>query len=212
MERVPLPVHLQGVFFDWRWETTKAWCLPTPVSSLPFEDLAWHLDLTVWSTVKGEPRFDLAPSRVLATPGSHARHWAKIQQVDASYALELFQNVGRWVILDGYHRLCRHYLSRTRQVPVRLHPAAFRELVEARGGRAQQPGPGRYLPGVVRRRPHDPAGEGPGVHAFDASTCVQADSALPRPPTVFQPPLAPPPGAPPAPPVVRPVAPPRPPR
>ena len=130
MKRLPLPVHLQGLFFDWLWDTTMVWSLPTPVSQLPFENLAWHLGLTVWSTVRGEPRFDLAPATVLAAPSAHARHWAKIQNADLSYPLELFDHGGRWVILDGYHRLCRHYLSQTQQVPVRFHPAGCRTAVE----------------------------------------------------------------------------------
>jgi hypothetical protein len=129
LDRLSLPIHLQGLFFDWLWETERVWSLPTPVSHLPVEDLAWQLDLTVWTTVRGQPLFDLAPAQVLAAPAAHPRHWAKIQSVDLSYPLELFQNGRRWVILDGYNRLCRHHLSRSEQVPVRLHPDSCRELI-----------------------------------------------------------------------------------
>jgi hypothetical protein len=129
MERLELPSHLRGVFFDWRWETTKVWSLPTPTSHLPLCDLIWHLDLTVWTTMRGEPRFDLAPATVLADPARHARHWRKIQEADVSYPLELFRNSERWVILDGYHRLACHSVRRNGQVPVRLHPHAYRDLI-----------------------------------------------------------------------------------
>ena len=129
MKRIDLPRHLRGVFFDWVWEPPRVWSLPTPTSYLPFEDLAWHLGLTVWTTVRGEPRFDFAPAMVLAAPGSHTRHWKKIQEADVRYPLELFQNSGRWVILDGYHRLCRHQLSGSEKVPVRFHPDACRDLL-----------------------------------------------------------------------------------
>lgn len=122
MQRLELPAHLRGVFFDGVWETAKVWSLPTPASVLPLEDLAWHLNLTVWSTVRGESRFDLSPATVLRSPARHARHWTKVNAVDLSFPLELFRQGQRWVILDGYHRLSRHYLQRTREVPVRLHP------------------------------------------------------------------------------------------
>jgi hypothetical protein len=129
MERTELPAHLQGVFFDWLWETTKIWSLPTPTSHLPFEDLAWHLDLTVWTTVRGESRFDLAPATVLSKPGHHPRHWAKIRRAELSYPLELFRSRNRWVIIDGYHRLCGHWLQGNSQIPVRLHPDVYRDLI-----------------------------------------------------------------------------------
>jgi hypothetical protein len=129
MADVALPPQLQGLFFDWLWNTAKVWTLPTPVSHVALDELAWHLDLTVWSTVRGQPRFDLSPAQVLAAPDVHARHWAKIQTVDLSYPLELFPNGNRWVILDGYHRLCRHHLAPNQQVPVRLHPIAYRDLI-----------------------------------------------------------------------------------
>jgi hypothetical protein len=85
--RIHLPPHLRGVFFDTVRDTARLWALPTPAVSLPIADLAWHLHLTVWTTMPGEPRFDLAPAQVLADPPSHARHWSKIQTADLAYPL-----------------------------------------------------------------------------------------------------------------------------
>ncbi len=125
MQYVQLPSHLQEVFFETRWETAKVWALQTPVTSLSLSELDWHLDLTVWSTVSGEPRFDLAPRRVLAEPSVYPRRWARICAASLGYALELFLRNERWVIVDGYHRLAKHRLEATVIVPVRLHPAAL---------------------------------------------------------------------------------------
>ncbi len=99
MQYVQLPSHLQKVFFETRWETAKQ----TPVTSLSLSELDWHLDLTVWSTVSGEPRFDLAPRRVLAEPSVYPRRWARIRAASLAYPLELFLRNERWVIVDGYH-------------------------------------------------------------------------------------------------------------
>jgi hypothetical protein len=130
MKPVELPPHLRGVFFDWHWETVKVWSLPTPASSRLFRELEWHLGLRVWSTAKGESRFDLAPATVLADPSHYPRHWRSIQAADLSYPLELFRNSERWVILDGYHRLASHSLQRSDRVPVRLHPDEYRDLIQ----------------------------------------------------------------------------------
>lgn len=122
MGRLALPEGLQGIFFDQIWDKRKAWALPTMPSTLPLEQLTWHLDLTIWTTVPGEPRFDLAPRAILARPDAFPRDWQKIVTVETAYPLEMFRRGERWVLLDGYHRLARHFLESTRDVPVRLHP------------------------------------------------------------------------------------------
>jgi hypothetical protein len=133
-ELLDLPPALQGIFFDFRWETVRAWALLTPVEEVPLASLVWHFDLTVWTTVPGEPRFDLAPSTVLANPGAFPMRWRKIKAADTSYALEMLENGGRWVILDGYHRLARHWLSRAPMVPVRRHPPEARAAIRLPSG------------------------------------------------------------------------------
>lgn len=104
MGRLALPQSLQGIFFDQIWDKSKVWALPTLPSTLPLQQLSWHLDLTVWTTVPGEPHFDLSPRTVLARPDEFPRDWAKIVTAETIYPLELFRNGGRWVLLDGYHR------------------------------------------------------------------------------------------------------------
>ncbi len=125
MQNLKLPPHLKDAFFDSRWETSKLWVLPTPVSSVSLAELAWQLELSVWSTVRGEPRFDLSPKTVLTAPACYSRHWSRICEAPLEYPLELFQKRDRWVIVDGYHRLAKHWLQSTTAVPVRLHPAAL---------------------------------------------------------------------------------------
>jgi hypothetical protein len=120
--QVHLPLHLDGVFFNDVWETARVWSLPTEASVVPFEDLEWHLDLKVWSTVRPEPRWDLSPRTVLLRPDLHPRHWQRILRADLSFPLEMFQQRERWVVLDGYHRLARHCLEQSSQVAVRRHP------------------------------------------------------------------------------------------
>ena len=118
---IKLPDTLHGIFFAFVWDKAKVWALPTPAEQVPLADLIWHLDLPVWSTRIGEPRFDLAPAAVLAHPDRHAEHWQRIQQADLRYPLDLFRNGTRWVILNGYHRLAHCAMLQLPQVWVRLH-------------------------------------------------------------------------------------------
>ena len=130
MSRIELPSRLQDVFFERCWETARIWALPTAASLLGLDELVWHMDLTVWTTVSGEPRFDLAPTTVVRSPSEFARHWRKIREAEIVYPLEMFQNGTRWVIIDGYHRLCAHVLQNSRAVPVRLHPQEYWDRIE----------------------------------------------------------------------------------
>jgi hypothetical protein len=110
---------LHGIFFSHRWENSRIWALPTPVTVVPMEDLVWHLELPVWTTVPGEPRFDLAPLAVLDDPEAYPKRWDGIQSVDLSFPLEMFQNGGQWVIVDGYHRLAWLSVEGATEVGVR---------------------------------------------------------------------------------------------
>ena len=127
--RVELPESLQGIFFDFLWETSKAWALPTETTVMSLDALSWHLRLSVWSTVRGQPRFDLAPATVLRTPDAFPEHWRKILAADLSYPLEMFRNGQRWVVLDGYHRLARHHVEGIDVVRVRLHPDEHKDAI-----------------------------------------------------------------------------------
>src|SRR5262245_15100847 len=47
-----------------------------------FHELEWLLELPVWTTVPGEPRFDLAPISVVRLPGRYPGRWRRILGVD----------------------------------------------------------------------------------------------------------------------------------
>ena len=66
--------------------------------------------------------FDVAPVTVLAHPESHPKHWKRIQDAETTRPLELVRYGGRWVMIDGYHRLARMRLDKDTSAFVRLHP------------------------------------------------------------------------------------------
>jgi hypothetical protein len=130
IERFGLPESLQGIFFGFLWDTHKVWRLPTESSIVAFDQLAWLLELPVWTTVRGEARFDLAPKTVLASPQQFPDRWRRILEVDLVYPLEMFRSdQGRWVILDGYHRLARHRIELSANIAVRLHPDHYKARI-----------------------------------------------------------------------------------
>jgi hypothetical protein len=121
-----IPPALYRVFFHdeggtWlRWHTDKLWALPTPVSTVNLADLRWHLELPVWRSTP-TTRFDLSPKQVLEAPSEHPAHWQRVLAADLSYPLDLFESYGRWVIMDGYHRLARLAVEDSPTARVRYH-------------------------------------------------------------------------------------------
>ncbi len=129
MVRPEIPPEMRGYYFDFNWSNERIWALDVPVGVVPVRDLAWHLDIPIWSTVRGEPRFDLHPRAVLKDPVSHAFHTERMLGADTRYPLELMWTGERFVILDGIHRLARLVHERAESARVRRIPRAAIPLI-----------------------------------------------------------------------------------
>jgi len=61
----------------------------------------------------------LKPWEVTKNPDKHSTHWKKIQEADLKYPIDIMENKGRWLILDGLHRLVKAYILKMKTVKVR---------------------------------------------------------------------------------------------
>ncbi len=59
--RDEIPHEMRSYYFDFDWSNERIWALDVPVDSVPLADLTWHLGIPIWSTQRGELRFDLRP-------------------------------------------------------------------------------------------------------------------------------------------------------
>ena len=108
MPRTDLPPHIQQVFFDFHWVREKLWAIRLPTESARVADMDWLLDLPIWQRTPTQIIFDLTPREVLREPKRFPDHWGRIESAEFSFPLLLMPNLsGRWVIMDGYHRLAR---------------------------------------------------------------------------------------------------------
>ena len=90
------------------WESEALYALALPVASLPIAEFTWLLDQPLWSSRPPQPRFDLSPRQVMGNPTEHLAHTHRIQDADLSLPLLVTRHAGRWVVLDGLHRLVRY--------------------------------------------------------------------------------------------------------
>ena len=124
------PQVIKDVGFDFRWDSRKVWALEEPTVEMPMSELAWHLDIPFWDS-EGTDAYNLTPKEVIDHPEHEPTHWRLIQEADASYPIDVMENKGRWLILDGLHRLVKEYLAGKAVVKVRKIPRSRIPEIEA---------------------------------------------------------------------------------
>lgn len=117
----PMTKIIQEVGFDFHWSSKKVWALDEPVVDMPIDDLLWHFDIPFWDT-EGTDEYNLKPWELIEHPEQEPSHYKKIQAADLRYPIDIMMNKGRWLILDGLHRLVKAYLEGKKVVHVRKIP------------------------------------------------------------------------------------------
>ncbi len=104
----------------WR-DNQKLWALEVPVEEMSIEEFTWILDLPFWEDEVGN--IVITPKEVITNPDKYAAHWARINSADTSYPLDIMKNKhGKWLTLDGLHRLVKLILDKKTVVQVRKIP------------------------------------------------------------------------------------------
>lgn len=116
-----VPQIIKDVGFDFHWSSKKVWALDEPVVEMPIEELMWHFDIPFWEVADTDD-YNLKPWEVIKDPDKHSLHYKKIQEADLKYPLDIMENKGRWLILDGLHRLVKAHLQDLKAVMVRKIP------------------------------------------------------------------------------------------
>lgn len=127
--RRELPKIIREVGFDFRWDEHKVWQLDLPTEEMPIDKLAWHFDVPfLWSKPNGY--YDIKPREVIDSPRNYSEEYARTMQADISYPIDVMLWRGRWVILDGLHRLMKQYIEGNEAVDVRKVPKSLITLIE----------------------------------------------------------------------------------
>lgn len=119
--RLPRVIETHWHAFD--WDVEALWALDLPAVAFPVSRLEWHLDVPVWPR-DGVP-YSLTPRDVLKSPYRYADEYRRTQAASLVFPIEITWHRGRWLILDGIHRLLKahelgHEQMIVRKVPRRL--------------------------------------------------------------------------------------------
>ncbi|HIH50661.1 MAG: alpha/beta fold hydrolase [Candidatus Micrarchaeaceae archaeon] len=116
-----MPKIIKDVGFDFDWSSRKVWALDISVTTIPISDLAWHFDVHFWNKPDGG-YYDLTPNEVLADPQRYKSEYDRVLNCDMKHPIDIMENKGRLLILDGLHRLVRAKLLGMDVVKVRKIP------------------------------------------------------------------------------------------
>jgi hypothetical protein len=120
-ERFNAPQIIKDVGFDFDWDSKKVWKLDEPVIDLDINELLWHFDIPFWEKEDTDD-YNLKAWDVINFPDIEKSHFKKVQDADLAYPIDIMENKGRLLILDGLHRLVKAYMKGDTMVKVRKIP------------------------------------------------------------------------------------------
>lgn len=111
---------IRDVGFDFHWSEEKVWALDEPVREMEIAELDWHFDVPFLDHARG--RYNLTPRAVMAHPEDYTDEYERTMMADLAHPIDIMENKGRWLILDGLHRLMKAYMQKMKTVYVRVIP------------------------------------------------------------------------------------------
>jgi hypothetical protein len=93
-----------------------------PIELMPVRELEWILDLPLWW--EGGHPFRLRPRDVLVEPERNRAQHVRMSEADLAIPLDVGWHHGRWVVIDGVHRLLKAISLGQTAVAAREVPAA----------------------------------------------------------------------------------------
>ena len=117
-----MPRIIEEVGFDFDWSSEKVWALNISIETIDIDILSWHFDIPFWNTKHGY--YDLKPNDVINFPEKYSEEYERTMNSDLFYPIDIMKNKGRWLILDGLHRLVKAKIIGKTNVEVRKIPIA----------------------------------------------------------------------------------------
>jgi hypothetical protein len=119
-----LPQIIKDVGFDFSWDEKKVWALDLPTTDMNISELTWHFDIPFhWH---GGDVYNLKSRDIIENPEKYKEEYERTMRADMKHPIDIMENKGRWLILDGLHRLMKAYILKMDKVRVRIVP---REMI-----------------------------------------------------------------------------------
>ena len=117
-----LPEVLKPHILPFDWDVSRVWTLEAEAVPIKSGEFAYLLELPLWSSIPGRGMlFDTRPIDVMRNPALSPYQARRLANVDLDYPIDVLLLDNRQWILDGVHRIARHFQLGHREFPVRFH-------------------------------------------------------------------------------------------
>ena len=117
-QNIPQSVLEYGFNFDWNEE--DVWKLDYPTEEMDLAMLEWHFTIPFWNW--NNTWYNLTPNQVIENKDKYKEQYERILNANIDYPIDIMENKGRYVILDGLHRLAKYKILGYTKIKVRIIP------------------------------------------------------------------------------------------
>ena len=113
-----IPKSLKKAGYEIYCDAEKLGLLNIPVVNFEIGNLIWNFNLPLWG--KDGESWNLTPWDVInKIPGSASQR-KRVENVDMTYPILVIEKNGKWLIIDGVHRLVRAYLDGQKMISAKI--------------------------------------------------------------------------------------------
>ena len=117
-----IPDILKDYILPFNWDVRKVWALNADVVQVPCFKFAYLLELPVWSSVPGRGLlFDICPMDVIRNPNTSIYQTRRLREAKLRYPIDVLVVEEMLWILDGVHRITKHFALDNPTLAVRFH-------------------------------------------------------------------------------------------
>ncbi len=119
-ENIKIPESVLKYGLDFDWDEKDVWALDYPIEDMEIEMLEWHFEIPFWNW--NNEWYVISPNDVIKNREYYKEQYDRIMASDIAYPIDIMENKGRFVILDGLHRLVKCKILGMNKVKVRIIP------------------------------------------------------------------------------------------
>lgn len=133
-----IPAALKDYILPFNWDVRQVWALKADVVQVPCSEFTYLLELPLWSSVPQQGLlFDVSPIDVIRDPNVSPYQAQRLQQTELHYPIDvLVMQDKRW-ILDGVHRIAKHFVLNHSTLCVRFHDESIIPAIQLESGDQQ---------------------------------------------------------------------------
>jgi hypothetical protein len=113
-----IPKTLREAGYEIYCDAEKLAALAIPVVDFEIKDLIWNFDLPLWG--KDGESWNLTPWDVINEVSGSASQRRRVEDADLSFPILVLKKNGKWLIVDGVHRVVKVYLNRQQTISAKI--------------------------------------------------------------------------------------------